>query len=164
MPLRYPPPLIAPGWRYDLVATPLALAEVICAAVGEIGVVEDPPGSNAGPVLRYGGELGEPWCADFLTWCYARADGGCPWARASSAWKLETWARAHHRVLPDSAPLVPGDVALLVRADFHGHAGLVVADLGGDYIATIEGNVHGAVRALVHPRSTFPVYLRPLAA
>src|ERR687887_648165 len=58
----------------------------IAAAQAEVGVAEQPPGSNDGPrIAEYrtataGSGVG-PWCAYFLSWCASQA-GAPPGARA----------------------------------------------------------------------------------
>jgi hypothetical protein len=158
-----PASFTAHGWRSDMRNTRAAVAEVVRAAIGEIGTCEAPLGSNAGPVLKYGGEPGQPWCAYFTSWCYRRAEGGSPFGVLASAYKLREWAAGHGRVLADGYALHPGDVALVLREDLHGHVALVVADVGGGMIATVEGNVRSAVRGLVREaRAEFNCFIRPL--
>lgn len=72
-------------WREDirkLVTPKLTLQDkVLMAARGEIGVCEDPPGSNSGRRVRQyqdasslSGSTGWPWCAAFAgAWCHAQA-------------------------------------------------------------------------------------------
>ena len=88
---------------------------------------------------------------------------GSPFGVRASAYKLRTWAVVHDRVLPVGAVLEPGDLALVLREDLHGHVAIVVADLGGGMIATVEGNVHSAVRGLVHRfAAEFSCAVRPI--
>ena len=64
-----------------------AALRALDAARSQLGVTEQPPGSNDGPdIARYRGAVagayaGAPWCAYFVSWCAAQAgapigDGG----------------------------------------------------------------------------------------
>lgn len=152
---------VAPGWRSDERNARASVVEVVRVAVGEIGQHEDPPGSNRGARIDVyaRGHLGTPWCAWFASWCYRVA--GAPFGTIGSAWGLYEWAKAHGRLV--TAPLQPGDVAIIRRAGGHGHVGIVVADLGGGKIATVEGNSANAVRGRVRAVGDFTDYARPVA-
>src|SRR4051812_3488029 len=73
------------------------------AARSQLGVTEQPPGSNDGPdIARYRGAVagayaGAPWCAYFVSWCAAQAgspigDGGTGLGsvEAVTAWAQRT--------------------------------------------------------------------------
>jgi len=167
-------PLRAPGWLLDLAARP-QLAQVLRDANLCIGMGEHPPGSNRGPQIdewlqAAGVAPGSPWCAAFATALYQRLQPA-PIPRLASALKLHEWATAHGRLVPEGAPVLPGDLCGLFhtddpatpeREDFRGHVGLVVADLGADFLATVEGNTHSMVRGRVHRRSAWQWFVRPL--
>jgi len=84
---------------------------VVAAAAGlralavarrNLGVREEPPGSNRTPFGEWFGENGVPWCAIFVSYCFAEGAGvtlgrGHPgaWRRGmSSVPLLEAWLRA----------------------------------------------------------------------
>ena len=53
-------------------------SKVLEIAESQVGVLEDPPGSNRGPqVEQYlqsaGCSPGDPWCASFVYWCFKKA-------------------------------------------------------------------------------------------
>lgn len=82
------------------------MSSVLDIARAEVGVTEDPPGSNR---TRYWAELepewqGQPWCGAFVAWCWQRAGVDlvrelgngvyyCPsivaWARKIGAWRTD---------------------------------------------------------------------------
>lgn len=125
--------------------SPLA-ARVVSIAASQVGVREEPPGSNAGPPLeRYGlrGEGALPWCARFVRWLFDASGRQLP----GNQWELGSVAFME-RVFAEHGWLVqepqPGDVVF-----FHGrlssdpgrgrHVGIVSA-VEGRIIQTIEGN------------------------
>jgi cell wall-associated NlpC family hydrolase len=121
-----------------------ALAE----ALRQLGVRERPPGSNRTPFGRWFGVDGVPWCAIFVSWCYARGAGItlCHGWQGAGVYPhgvayvptLDAWLRATGRVV---AKPEPGDIAIF---DWDGgapdHAGLVERALGHGRVATVEGN------------------------
>lgn len=132
----------------------MSLRKVLEIARGELGVTENPPGSN---IQKYGAEYGlnaAPWCVIFLWWCFSHAGekaaffGG---AKTASCGTLLRWYREQGLTVPVSE-VQPGDIVIL---NFHNtkdteHCGLVVAveDVvfrDGTYdrskrIKTVEGN------------------------
>jgi len=134
----------------------MSLSKVIEIARLELGVTENPPGSNRvkywdlfGPEWQ-----GQPWCVAFLAWVFNKAGermaffGG---GLTASCGMLLRWYREQGMTVPVSEVQV-GDIVLL---NFHGgkdpeHCGLVVAveDVvfrDGTYdrskrIKTVEGN------------------------
>jgi uncharacterized Zn-binding protein involved in type VI secretion len=124
---------------------------VIALAMTQRGITESPPGSN---LVKYGawyGDNGEPWCAMFVSWCFAHAGmplihyAYCPYgAGYFQSGEYGTWydAEAHAE---------PGDVVFyqfngpsyaatqLERNAVLDHTGIVVHD-DGSYITTVEGN------------------------
>jgi hypothetical protein len=153
-----------PGWRYDLSAVREQVRRVVEVAVRELGVHEQPDGSNRGPrVDQYTAPtLGVPWCAGFVSWCFARGEGGSPFGRILSTWGLYDWAKARGCVLGEAALPQPGDVFVILRGDRHGHTGLVVHVLDDGRLATCEGNASNAVRGCIRPRSGVSAILRPV--
>ena len=126
----------------------MSLSKVIETARNELGVKENPPGSN---IQKYGAEYGlnaAPWCVIFLWWCFSHAGekaaffGG---AKTASCGTLLRWYREQGLVV-DVADIKIGDIVIL---NFHGgtdteHCGLVTdvsywSD-GHRAIYTIEGN------------------------
>lgn len=119
-------------------------ARVLIVARGELGVVERPRGSNAGPRIRVyarstGGVDGQPWCSMFASWAFARAgvplgSFGAGFARVQD---LRAWARAERTLLPLDTVPVPGD--LVAR--------------GGEHIGIVE-RVEGRVATVISGNSS----------
>lgn len=128
----------------------MSLSKALEIARMELGVCEDPPGSNR---TKYGaayGLDGQPWCVMFLWWCFREAGermaffGG---GKTASCTTLLRWYREQGLTVPVE-DVQPGDIVLL---NFHGgkdpeHCGLVES-VGrtnfvglGVQITTIEGN------------------------
>ena len=130
----------------------MSLSKVIEIARLELGVTEQPPGSNR---VKYWDAYdpsfqGQPWCVAFLWWCFREAGermaffGGGKTARCSV---LLEWYQEQGLTVPVDEAQV-GDIVIL---NFHGtkdteHCGLVV-DWGRitdsnqlAYVETVEGN------------------------
>jgi len=142
-------------------ATPL-LKRVLEVAASQVGVLEEPAGSNRGPqVDEYLRAVGiEPgsgshaWCAAFVYWCFHQAAEklGVANPAVRSAGVLEMWTKAGAagvkrvsavEALAQPSLVQPGCVFVLSTGSGNGHTGLVEwAD--GDRLATIEGNTNVA--------------------
>lgn len=149
-------------------ALPLSLgARALMLAIGELGVCEEPLGSNTGARVREylapcerGGKLlrlvSGPWCAAFASWC-ARAAGAAGPYRASvaelvnDAYAANTWEPVGH--VP-----VPGDLAIFRRdgqdptLGGSGHVGRVER-VDGDRFSCIEGNYEHRVARVERSRN-----------
>jgi hypothetical protein len=129
-------------------------------AAAEIGVMENPLGSNRGPrvdqYLRYVGlnpATGSyPWCAAFASWCFGQASAslGIEPAEPKTAGALDFWNQAGrmnlHRVSPPEAVanpnlITPGMVFVLSTGGGHGHVGFV-ENVQGVVLTTVEGNTN----------------------
>ena len=127
----------------------MSLSKVIEVARGELGVTENPAGSN---LTKYGfwyGVDGVPWCVIFLCWVFEQAGermaffGG---GKTASCSILLRWYKEQGLTVPVEQVQV-GDIVLL---NFHGksdpeHCGLVVETWHrktGEltFVDTIEGN------------------------
>jgi peptidoglycan hydrolase-like protein with peptidoglycan-binding domain len=137
------------------------LKEVLNVASGEIGVREDPPGSNRGDkVEQYqasvGVDPGEPWCAGFVYWCFTKAGANLGVVNPMKEKKCRTgsvvdlWDRAnangvkivtHDAAFADPSLVEPGMVFVITMTSGHGHTGLV-ARVVGNGLETIEGNTN----------------------
>jgi len=128
------------------------LKEVIKAAISQVGIMEEPPGSNRGKrVEEYLSSVGLGpglfWCAAFIYWCFDKAakkkgvrnplvkTGGC----------LYHWDHTKGKKIParqavnNPSLLKPGQIFIINNGGGHGHTGLVEKIEGG-FIHTIEGN------------------------
>ncbi len=116
----------------------------LAAATAELGVQEEPPGSNDSPrIAAYrtaveGSAPGVPWCAYFVSWASAQA--GVPVGEEGQGYgaveQVHDWAERTGRLLPAGAAPQPGDLIL-----FGGeHIGIVESVGPGGALTTIEGN------------------------
>jgi hypothetical protein len=131
---------------------------VIDVAASQIGVVEQPHGSNRGPevdvFIRTTGldpAAGHfPWCVCFLYWVFDQAakikgkENPLPkTAGVISLWNLgrRTEAQVVRKSEASMQTVTPGMIFHLNLGNGHGHAGLVI-EVRGDHIVTIEGNTN----------------------
>jgi hypothetical protein len=128
----------------------------VALALRELGVAEQPPGSNDGArIAEYRTVTARagvgPWCAYFTSWVGAQA--GTPLGAAGQGEgyvpTMANWLRDSGRyVTPTEGTPRPGD---LVFFDWEGdgeldHIGLVESVTADGRVHTIEGNADGAVR------------------
>lgn len=136
--------------------SPLA-AETLKVANGEIGVTEQPPGSNSGPKVNaylasVGLGPGYFWCMAFVYWCVKQAaqtlhqpvpiykTGGCveSWNHTPTAQRLTAAAAK-----ADPSLVTPGMIFIHDYGAGKGHTGIVVSASHGALV-TIEGNADPA--------------------
>lgn len=135
------------------------LGKTIEVARSQIGVMENPPGSNRGKQVEeyqrsVGVSPGEPWCAAFVYWCFARAAKELnivnPVVKTGGV--LDHWNRAYNKgirrvscsqAVEDPSLVLPGFVFIIDTgpAGGAGHTGLVEQVEGG-MLTTIEGNTN----------------------
>lgn len=115
-------------------------AKVIAIAQSQLGVSEQPPGSNKGPeVDKYLASVGinfpAAWCAAFVYWCHQQAGiAGVP----KTGGVIDMWNKApYNRVTQPQ----PGDVVIFDHGGGKGHTG-IVESVKGDTLTTIEGNTN----------------------
>jgi hypothetical protein len=153
-----------PGWKIGKVHPDLK--DVIAQADHFVGTVENPPGSNRGELIdalnkAAGIPLGSPWCAAFATGMYHYCEKN-PFAKSiGSAVGVKDWGTKRKCVVKNGDTAMAGDIFVILRAEGHGHVGVVVADLG-DKVATIEGNSGNAVKRLIRKKADLYCYVRPL--
>jgi hypothetical protein len=133
------------------VAAPVAGAggaAMVQVAASQVGVAEQPPGSNDGPqVATYrasvaGAGIG-PWCAQFASWV-ARGAGeplGEQGQGFQSVAAVYGWAQRTGRALPAGSVPSPGDLIVWGGE----HIGIVESVGADGSIHTIEGNSGDAV-------------------
>ena len=122
----------------------------LAAAQSQVGVSEQPPGSNDGPqIAEYrtataGSGVG-PWCAYFTSWAAAQA--GVPLGEAGQGFgsvsALYSWAQRTGRATPAAPGVRPNPGDLIVWGGRH--IGIVVSVDADGSIHTIEGNSSNAV-------------------
>jgi hypothetical protein len=133
-------------------ATPLATSgsptsagqAVLNAVRGEVGVAEQPPGSNDSPrIAQYrqataGSGVG-PWCAYFTSWAARQAgvplgENGQGFGRVDDVY---AWAQRAGKAIPNGAGVKPQPGDLIVWDE---HIGVVESVDPDGSIHTIEGN------------------------
>jgi hypothetical protein len=136
------------------------LAEVLKFAATQVGVMEQPLGSNRGPqVDQYLRSVGIdpssgsfPWCAAFVYFCFQQAarslNMGNPVIQTGGV--LDHWNRAGAAGVPrlgtaecvaNPSLVAPGMIFIMVNKNGSGHTGLVEA-ITGTFLTTIEGNTN----------------------
>jgi hypothetical protein len=135
--------------------TPAGLT-ALNVAKAEVGVAEQPPGSNDSPRIAQfrqataGSGVG-PWCAYFVSWAAREAgaplgDQGQGFGRVDDVW---AWAQRAGKAQPASAgPPQPGDLIV-----WDEHIGIVDGVLPDGRIQTVEGNSSDQVSRRVHDAS-----------
>jgi hypothetical protein len=143
----------APG--FGLVGPQTPGQRALQIAQGEVGVTEQPPGSNDGPrIAQYrqataGSGIG-PWCAYFVSWAAQQA--GTPLGEAGQGFgsvsAVASWAQRTGRWTPAGAgmPPQPGDLVVWGGE----HIGIVESVDAAGSIHTIEGNSSNAVTRRTH--------------
>jgi hypothetical protein len=139
-------------------------ARALAAAETQLGVAEQPPGSNDGPQLATyrsavaGAQPGEPWCAYFASW--AAAQGGQPLGASGqglgSVQEIADWASSTGRLLPAGSTPQPGDLILFGDR----HVGLVESVNADGTLTTVEGNYANAVSRVTRSPGEATGYVR----
>lgn len=137
-----PLPLLPPLARWLPGDTPTLQKCLIARALVDVGLLEEPPGSNRSPVIdsylnAVGSPLGSPWCAAAVAAWVRDAGGKLPASPAGScnAWFGMGQARGTLTKTPQVGYLVVYDFAGDGRAD---HMGVVIRT--DPLILTCEGN------------------------
>jgi hypothetical protein len=140
-------PWSAAGAAPVAAGTPAGQA-ILNLARGEVGVAEQPPGSNDSPRIgQYrqataGSGVG-PWCAYFTSWAAREAgvplgDAGQGFGRVDDVW---AWAERSGKAIPaGGGPPQPGDLIV-----WDEHIGIVESVAADGTISTIEGNSSDSV-------------------
>jgi hypothetical protein len=136
----------------------------LAVAQGEIGVQEEPPGSNDSPrIAEYrtataGAYAGAPWCAYFVSWAAAQAGApiGDNGSGEGAVEGITSWAETTGRLLPASAEPQPGDLILFGGA----HVGIVESVNADGSLTTVEGNHSQAVERVSRQRSEATGWVR----
>lgn len=118
--------------------TPL---RALAVAVTQLGVQEEPKGSNSGPqVNKYLASIGlgpgYSWCMAFVYWCFREANAAAQLVPTGGV--LRQWnERPQLRVTSPA----PGDIFIMDYGKGMGHTGIVEKVVGAN-IHTIEGNTN----------------------
>jgi hypothetical protein len=139
-------------------------AQALAAAQAEVGVAEQPPGSNDAPrIAQYrqataGSGVG-PWCAYFTSW--AAREAGMPLGDSGQGFgsvdALYGWAQRAGRAVPNGPGVVPRPGDLIVWDE---HIGVVESVQPDGSVATIEGNSSDQVSRRVHEAGSAIGYVR----
>jgi hypothetical protein len=120
-------------------------AKLVAAAAAEVGVAEQPPGSNDSPrIAQYrqataGAPGPGPWCAYFTSW--AAREAGVPLGNNGQGFgsvdAVYAWAQSAGKAIPagSGTPPQPGDLIV-----WDEHIGVVESVTPDGKIQTIEGN------------------------
>jgi hypothetical protein len=138
--------------------------QALAIAQQELGVREEPPGSNdSARIAEYrtataGAYAGAPWCAYFVSWAAAQA--GSPigeYGEGHGAVEgVRAWAERTGRLLPPTDEPQPGDLIL-----FGGrHIGIVESVNADGSLTTVEGNHSHAVERVTRQRSEATGWVR----
>ena len=139
-------------------------AAVLAAVQREVGVAEQPPGSNDAPrIAQYrqataGSGVG-PWCAYFTSW--AAREAGMPLGEQGQGFgsvdALYAWAQRAGRAVPNGPGVVPRPGDLVVWDE---HIGVVESVDPSGQLHTIEGNSSDQVARRVHDAGSALGYVR----
>jgi CHAP domain-containing protein len=137
---------------------------LLAAVQREVGVAEQPPGSNDAPrIAQYrqataGSGVG-PWCAYFTSW--AAREAGMPLGDNGQGFgsvdALYAWAQQSGRAVPNGPGVVPRPGDLVVWDE---HIGVVEAVLPDGSVQTIEGNSSDQVSRRTHEAGSALGYVR----
>ena len=123
-------------------------ARALAAAQGEVGQVEQPPGSNdSSRIAEYrqavAGSSVAPWCAYFISWAAKQA--GAPIGEQGQGMgatiAIEEWGKRTGRTVPPGEKPQPGDLIIWGSR----HMGMVESVGPDGTINTIEGNSSDSV-------------------
>ncbi len=132
--------------------------QIAAIATAELGVAEQPPGSNDAPrIAQYrtataGAAAGQPWCAYFTSWVAAQAGVpvGADGLGIGYVPTVKQWAEQTGRYIPagTGSPQV-GDLVVFDRGGdgVLDHIGVVTGASPDGSIQTVEGNSSDAVSA-----------------
>ena len=154
---RRPPAVAAPGngSRPERPSRQAKVRKVVKLAEGEVGTRE--AGDNVQKYGRWYGMNGQPWCAMFVSWVFAKAGAPLPALQSPKGFAYVPTADEAFKKRGQfhKKPRV-GDVWLVHGGSYPaGHTGIVVkVEPNGDFW-TVEGNANDAVRKVRH-RKTEP--------
>ncbi|MCK9250945.1 MAG: CHAP domain-containing protein [Solirubrobacteraceae bacterium] len=138
---------------------------MVAAATTQLGVSEQPPGSNDSPQIAVYRQAVEgapgpgPWCAYFVSW--AARQSGAPLGETGQGFgsvdAMWSWAQRAGRGIAAGPGVVPqvGDIIVLNQ-----HTGLVTGVTPDGRIQTIEGNTSNTVAHREHPPGAAIGYIR----
>lgn len=128
------------------------VGQVLDLARRQIGVAEDPPGSNNNRYTNWYG-VDTPWCAIFISWLFHRTDAAnlvlkAAWCPDQARWFQR---RGQWGDLPRKGAIVYYDWGEPGSSGYN-HVGIVEAVRSNGTFVTIEGNWKNAVRRVVRDK------------
>ncbi len=165
---------VQPGWTLGPTTSSQRGQAAAAIALGELGVTEHPPHSNSGAcppgatrgcVDAYTQGRAEPWCANFVSWCFEQT-GFSPFGHLRAVSALRSWARSQglyvtmDQVRQGNFFPMDGDIFTKGRYEGRGperhlvggHTGFVLSYNSRHHtIHTVEGNSGDTVAS--HTRS-----------
>lgn len=149
-----------PGWHYDNSLLRGDVRDFCDNAAADIGLYEDPDGSNDGPLLTKFETNGRPWCALAVSHWASSTPIGSPFGIKAGVFQIYLWAKNNRKIVTADKSVEPGDLAGFLRATGHGHIGVVVG-VEGDKLYCVEGNNGNAVRGCIRDRNKLQFVARP---
>ena len=141
------------------------IEELITLAKTQIGVAENPPGSNSVIYNQqyYGSDVRQPWCVVFIWWLFNELGIGtnfCGGLKTAYCPYVENFARNNGQWV--TSGYKPGD---LVLYDWDGdgtadHIGLIIG-VNGNVLNTIEGNCSDCVSEMFRSTGSVRGAYRP---
>lgn len=132
---------------------------IVAKARSQLGIHEQPDGSNDGPQIRnyqaVTGAYRAPWCASFAQWVLAQCGVGPVADRTASAYYLGNYARKHGWTIANPEP-----GCVVVYHLGQGHVGIVENVIDHDHFVAVEGNAGNAVREEPRQRSVVYCFIR----
>lgn len=132
------------------------LAEALKVAASQVGIMENPEGSNSGPEVNaylksVGLDPGYYWCAAYVYWCFQKASDklGKPNPVFKTAGCINHWNKTKGKkiaaadAVENPGLLKPGQIFIINHGRGSGHTGLIEKVEGG-FLHTIEGNSNPA--------------------
>jgi cell wall-associated NlpC family hydrolase len=126
----------------------IQLDKVISTAKAEVGTLEVPV--NKTKYGKWYGLDGQPWCAMFVSWCFAQANATALIAQSPKGYagceSFETWAKAKGLTVPVS-DVQAGDILLFdfSHAGKSEHTGIALGyNKNTHLIDSVEGNTGGS--------------------
>jgi len=121
-------------------------AKALAAAQSQVGVREASGNNDGLPSQRYANGRREPWCADFVSWCFRQTGQPLPGNQRSlaSVQHMEDQMKKAGKFLPSGAGQPkPGDIIFFKNRSSGGGSGRhvgIVEKVEGGKVYTIEGN------------------------
>ena len=130
-----------------------SIDKFVSIAIGELGVTEDPIGSNNTKYNDWFNWTGAPWCAMFVSWCANEAGilGNLFPKKTASVWEIKDAYEKSDDYKYRSSGYIPkaGDIVIFSNNNNpYRHTGIVVGYIPSENrIYTVEGNSSDKVSA-----------------